>query len=291
MNNTNDDYIININVKRKSPIVSILIISSIIASLLGLAPVSSISAQIPTPPFSGSSTNPENFSSGYLGVGQPITTFTTPAAATSTASQLFASYGIPAYAVPAGETTVTPPIFLIKFPGGTYMLTPIIAAIFPGLTVVLHHSIKASLASVEETRMTFAETGTNVGFSFGISGSPPSALALPPPPVKNVVLFLNIDYVGQEAVKFSNPAAFKSSPLIQILVAKALPTPKLTDGCPDIRLFAINQASGNWETLTKPTRDVAIDKPGECGFTLETGHFSKFAVGGIGGGALAPTIS
>ena len=97
-------------------------------------------------------------------------------------------------------------------------------------------------------------------------------------------LFLNVHYVGQTKIPFSNPAAFKSSPLIKILVSKALGITKLSDGCPDIGLYYFNQSTGHWQTYTKPIRYVAIDKPGECGFTLATGHFSKFAVGGVAGG-------
>jgi hypothetical protein len=33
--------------------------------------------------------------------------------------------------------------------------------------------------------------------------------------------------------------------------------------------------------LDKPLRIQALDVDGECGYTLHTQHFSKFAVGGV----------
>jgi hypothetical protein len=308
LNNTNDGYIIN--VKRKSPVVSILIISSIIASLLGLAPVSSISAQTAAAPFSGSSSNPDNLSSASGGAAQTINVVTNPASIVTS---------------------------IVKQGGETFILTPTIASIFPGLTLLLNQSVKTeqNLASVEQIQMKFAENGTNVRFTFGVSGTVPislpppvfgpsgavpSALAILPPassPSSTVpislplsplssnsssnnntnsssnsisVLFLDINSTGQVVHPFSSPAAFESSPSIEILVNKTVDITKLKDGsgCPDIQLSTFNESSANWQTLSKPTRTASIDTPVVCGFTLETGHFSKFAVGGVT--SLAPSL-
>ena len=215
-------------------------------------------------------------------VTPPAINFAAPESDTATASQIFASYAIPTYTIAPSTSCIIfiPPAFIVNQPGGAFMLSPIIAKIFPGLNVLLHQSIKTNLASVEQIQMKFAEGGTNVGFSFGISGNIRSVFRLPALPVNTVALFLNIDFVGQEVTKFSSPAAFESSPLIQILVSKALATTKLIGGCPDIGLYTFNESTGHWQTLSKPIRTAAIDKPGECGFTIEPGHFSKFAVGG-----------
>jgi hypothetical protein len=224
---------------------------------------------------------------------------------------------------------------IIKQPGETFLVTPTIAKIFPGLTVLLNQTVKAPLASLEQIQMTFAENGTNVRFSFGVSGtvpislplptfSPsstvPSALAIPPggfrpsstvpislplPPsssnsssITNTnnssnsisVLFLDINSTGQVVQPFTSPAAFESSPSIEILVNKTADITKLKDGsgCPDIQLSTFNESSANWQTLSKPTRTASIDTPVECGYTLQTGHFSKFAVGGVS--SLAPSL-
>lgn len=215
----------------------------------------------------------------------PAVILAAPESATATASQLFASYGIPTYTIRSSTSACVifiPPVFIVhQLGGGTFMLTPIIAKIFPGLNVLLRQSIKTKLASVEQILMKFAEGGKKVGFSFGISGNIPRAFRLPPLPVNTVALFLNVDFVGQVVIPFSSPAAFESSPLIQILISKALATTKLTDGCPSIGLYTFNQSTNHWQTLSKPIRTPAIDKTGECGFTLQPGHFSKFAVGGV----------
>ncbi|MDP9289466.1 MAG: hypothetical protein M3P08_14895, partial [Thermoproteota archaeon] len=257
---------------------------------------SSVIAQTATAPFSGSSANPDNLSSASGGAAQTINVVTNPASIVTT---------------------------IVKGTGGTFILTPTIARIFPGLTVLLNQSVKTeqNLASVEQIQMKFAENGTNVRFSFGVSGSPPSslpppsfgissvpsalalparsfgisgsfpsALALPTPPISNLVLFLDINSTGQVVQPFSSPAAFESSPSIEILVNKTVDITKLKDGsgCPDIQLSTFNESSANWQTLSKPTRTASIDTPVECGFTLEPGHFSKFAVGGVR--SLAPSL-
>jgi hypothetical protein len=101
---------------------------------------------------------------------------------------------------------------------------------------------------------------------------------------------LDINSTGQVVQPFTSPAAFESSPSIEILVNKTADITKLKDGsgCPDIELSTFNEASANWQALSKPTRTASIDTSAECGYTLETGHFSKFAVGGVT--ALAPSL-
>jgi hypothetical protein len=64
-------------------------------------------------------------------------------------------------------------------------------------------------------------------------------------------------------------------------VNKSLNTTKLSDGCPNITTFFFNEYLGKWQILNKPIRDPARDTMDKCSYTIETGHFSKFAVGGI----------
>jgi hypothetical protein len=299
-NNPNDNDGCCIRIKRKSLIHSILI-SAIIAALMLSGAGSSVIAQTATAPSSGSSANPDNLSSGSIGGG-----------------------AAPTINLVTNPASIVPSI--VKQLGETFILTPTIAKIFPGLTVLLHQSVKTeqNLASVEQIQMKFAEAGTNVRFSFGVSGHVPSALALPPPtfgvsssvpsalalppptfgvsssvpsalalpasPISNLVLFLDINSSGQVVQPFSSPAAFVSSPSIEILVNKTADIAKLKDGsgCPDIALSTFNESSASWQILSKPTRAASIDTPVACGFTLETGHFSKFAVGGVT--SLAPSL-
>jgi hypothetical protein len=65
----------------------------------------------------------------------------------------------------------------------------------------------------------------------------------------------------------------KSSPQLNIS--------KLPDGCPDVKLYSFNEFDAKWQQLDKPIRSATLDTHDECGYILQTQHFSKFAVGGI----------
>lgn len=57
---------------------------------------------------------------------------------------------------------------------------------------------------------------------------------------------------------------------------------KLQDGCPDIKLFALDESEKNlWENLAKPLRDKTRDTEASCAYILDLEHFSKFSVGGV----------
>jgi hypothetical protein len=103
---------------------------------------------------------------------------------------------------------------------------------------------------------------------------------------------MNIGYIGEgvgataapKVVNFSNPKSFASSPDISILVSKSSPhltMSKLPDGCPNISLYSFNDSIAKWQQLDKPIRAAMLDIHDECGYILQTQHFSKFAVGGI----------
>jgi hypothetical protein len=103
---------------------------------------------------------------------------------------------------------------------------------------------------------------------------------------------LNINYVeiasggvkDQSAINFSSSKSFSISPQINILVNRSLDITKLSDGCPAIKLFFFDESKDRWTEVPynkQPMRYKSIDTADACGYTLETEHFSKFAVGGI----------
>jgi len=92
--------------------------------------------------------------------------------------------------------------------------------------------------------MRFAQEGTDIGFSFGISDTIPDILKLPKVPFDALALFLNIDFVKGIEVKkglnFTNPNSFESSPQFNILVSRSLDMTKLPDGCANISLLSFD---------------------------------------------------
>jgi hypothetical protein len=221
-------------------------------------------------------------------------TFKTPIPSTASASQIYNSFKIPTYPAPvkdiAPHVTYISPVFVIRqqdSDNNSFTLTPIIAKIFPDMSLLLNHSSKVAsgLAKVEDVRMKFAQNANDVGFSFGISDTIPAAFGLPKIPIDIVALFMNIGYVGgvgeAKVVNFSNPRLFISSPEITILVNKSLNITKLADGCPDVRLFSFSEPNANWQQVAKPIHTAMLDVHNECAYILRTEHFSKFAVGGV----------
>ena len=226
-------------------------------------------------------------------------TFRTGIPVTASALQIYDSFKIPVYPAPvkdiASHVIYVSPAMVVKQQDSGYnnnfIMTPIIAKVFPGMSLLLNHSssVASGLAKVENVKMKFGEDVNNIGFIFGISNNIPSVFGLPKVPFDKLALFMNIIYIGGEGgkvVNFSNPKSFASSPEIKILVSKAFNITKLADGCPDIRLISINESvatvahEASWKTSIKPIRDKGTDSENACGYTLKTGHFSKFAVGG-----------
>jgi hypothetical protein len=215
----------------------------------------------------------------------------------ATALQIYKLFKIPTYPAPvkdiASHVIYVSPAFVVKQQGSgnaSVRLTPIIAKIFPGMTVLLNDNsaVGSGLTKVENVKMKFAQDANNVGFSFGISDNIPTSFRLPKVPVDTVALFMNIDYIGGapagvKVANFSNSKSFASSPDINILVSKSpdLFITKLPDGCPDIRLYSFNESVAKWQRLDNPTRAAMLDVHDKCGYSLHTQHFSKFAVGGI----------
>src|SRR5581483_4116581 len=178
------------------------------------------------------------------------------------------------------------PAFVIPQEGSSnnFVTTPIIEKVSQNMTLLIDHSttVQSRIARVEQVSMQFNGTGNNVGFSFGITDSPPAGT--PIPPFDASALFLNVDYVGTDSLgnklNFSDPSMFASSPQVKILVNKDMDIAKLSDGCPDIKLLLFNEITGSWEETNKPVRDSTMDTATECGYILEAEHFSDFGAGG-----------
>ncbi|GEM_PF-1387630 len=217
--------------------------------------------------------------------------FDTSAVPGTTADDLFELFRIPTYPdiEPdiSGDTFYFVPAFIIPYgdSGNNFMLTPTIGHVRPGMTLVLEQPsyIESEEASVERVNMTLNSIGNNVGFSFAITDERPPGT--PKPSLDVPALFLDIDFVGN--IDFSDPDAFESPPVIDILVNKTLDGfDELPDGCVDFQLLLFNEGTGEWDVidqLREPTRDTDI----QCGFTLFPEHFSKFAVGGVKGQIVA----
>lgn len=226
----------------------------------------------------------------------PQVNFKGSIAPSESTQNIFGVLKMPIYPAPvkgiASNITYMSPVFTINQRGlenNNFTLTPIIAKVFPGMVLLMNSNtgIASKLASLRSVQMQFEKNGTNIGLSFGISDTIPNSLKLPTAPASPLVMFMNIGYLGVESgtvpVNFSNSSFFKSSPAIHIIVSKLVPGPinRLSDGCPSIGLFSFNEVDKKWELSSKPVREPAFDRLNWCGYTLQTQHFSKFAVGGI----------
>ena len=211
----------------------------------------------------------------------------------TTASEIYKSLKIPTYPAPvkdiSSSITYLTPLFVVPQEDekdGNFLLTPIIAKTFPGMSLLVdQNSSTHRVAEVESVLMQFANESSNVGFSFGISDLIPDSLMLPKPPLDSLK-FIDVDFVGtisdNQYANFSEKESFKSSPQIGIIVDRSANITKLEDGCPDIKLFTLDESVGKiWQNLPKPTRDRTHDTVNGCAYILDLGHFSKFSVGGV----------
>ncbi len=210
--------------------------------------------------------------------------FLLTAAAGTSGEDIIKSFQVPTYPGPdssvAADIIYSVPALVIPYEGSknNFVLTPVIDQVFPGLQLFMKQAsfVETEVAKFERINMTLNVEGNDVGFIFGISDAPPPGT--PDPPLDVPALFLDIGFVGN--IDFSDPAAFQTSPKIDILVNKTLPGfPELPNGCPDFRLLFFNGVA--WEEVQKlnPTGNFTDF----CPFTLEPEHFSKFAVGGVKG--------
>jgi hypothetical protein len=224
---------------------------------------------------------------------QPVV-FNTSRPSNTTASEFYYSLKIPTYPAPvkniSSSITYLSPIFVVPQANesdGNFLITPIIAKIFPGMSLLVEQdsSTIGKIVEVRNIMMQFANESSNAGFSFGISDSIPKTLMLPKPPVESLK-FIDVDFVGTTTVSqhanFSNSDTFISSPQMGITVDRSANFTKLPDGCPDIRLFTLNESESNmWENLSIPVRDKMHDTGTSCAYILDLEHFSKFSVGGV----------
>lgn len=212
----------------------------------------------------------------------------------TTASEIYESLKIPTYPAPvkniSSSITYLSPVFVVPQDdekNGSFLLTPIIAKTFPGMSLLVEQasSTARKMAEVESILMRFAMESSNVGFSFGISDSIPNSLMLPKPPTESLK-FINVDFEGtstsNQRTNFSDTGSFTSTPHIGIVVDKSANISKLEDGCPEINLFTLDESRENmWQELSEPTRDKTHDNEYGCAYILDLEHFSKFSVGGV----------
>lgn len=220
--------------------------------------------------------------------------FELTASETLTGAQIIDQFEIPTYPGPvesiAPQVIYSVPAVVIPYDGSAnnFVLTPVIAKVFPGLVLFMNQSsfVESEVASVRHVNMTFNVEGNNVGFSFGITDTRPPGT--PKPPLDSPALFLDIGFVGD--VDFSDPDAFLSSPKIDILVNKTLTGfDDLPDGCSDFVMLFFDEDDNEWKTIQK-LRNPTIDTEDECGYTLLPEHFSTFAVGGVKGNILVTDV-
>jgi hypothetical protein len=224
---------------------------------------------------------------------QPVV-FNASRPANTSASEIYESLKIPTYPAPvkniSSSITYLSPVFVVPQDdegNGSFLLTPIIAKTFPGMSLLIEQpsSTARKIAEVESILMRFAKESSNVGFSFGISDSIPNSLMLPKPPTESLKFF-DVDFVGtttsNQYTNFSNTGSFSASPQMGIVVDKNANISKLDDGCPDIKLFTLDESGENmWQKLSEPTRDKTHDNEYGCAYILDLQHFSKFSVGGV----------
>jgi hypothetical protein len=224
---------------------------------------------------------------------QPVV-FKASRPANTTATEIYDSLKIPTYPAPvkniSSSITYLSPVFVVPQTDeseGNFLLTPIIAKAFPGMSLLVEQvsSTSGKIAEMQDIKLQFANESSNVGFSFGISDSIPKSLMLPKPPVESVK-FIDVDFVGtatgNKYTNFSNTHSFTTSPQIGITVNKSANFSRLEDGCPDIRLFTLDESDENmWKELSEPTRNKIHDTETGCAYILELEHFSKFSVGGV----------
>jgi hypothetical protein len=158
---------------------------------------------------------------------QPVV-FKASRPANTTASELYNSLKIPTYPAPvktiSSSITYLSPVFVVPQEDesdGNFLLTPIIAKTFPGMSLLVEQdlSISGKIAEVQNIIVQFANESSNVGFSFGISDSVPQSLLLPISPVEPLK-FIEVGFVGttsgNQYTNFSNTSSF-ISPLKSVL--------------------------------------------------------------------------
>jgi hypothetical protein len=168
----------------------------------------------------------------------------------------------------------------LHLPGGAFLFSPVLSKIHPGPTVKLieHVRVQSGKATIKDVSMKYAAFDSDVGFSFGASGTIPLDLkGVQQIPAKDLALFSDVDYTGR--ADYSSASAFESSPSLNVLVSKTVfQRAKSADGCPSLSSMILDEATGQWKPMSNSIqRNTVIDKEDSCGYTLETQHFSKLA--------------
>jgi hypothetical protein len=173
-------------------------------------------------------------------------------------------------------------------------MTPILAETISGMTLLFDQliSTESGKGQLKTIEMTFSDSGqaSDVAFSVTITDTVPENTPEPPESLLDTsAMFVTVDFVGEFALlstevvplSFSTEEAFEESPRVSVLVDKKLNIKKLSDGCPDVSLYFFDEDEETWEKVNKPDREESLDTSQHCGYVLETGHWSKFAVGGV----------
>ncbi|MEM2139824.1 PKD domain-containing protein [Nitrososphaera sp.] len=223
----------------------------------------------------------------------PTISFAAEAPANSSIQDLKSAYTIPIYGSPeqnlvTNKVYIIPPIVIgQQGSDNKFVMTPVLEKTLPGMTVLFDSLTPTATGSgqLKNVEMTFTSAGSvdNAAFSVGVTDTAPSGTPAPPTSIlETPAMFLTVDFAGDfSGTNFSSPSAFQGSPKVRVLVDRNLNVDKLSDGCPDVSLFFFDEGLGQWTTVTKPTRVPSLDTGQYCGYELEPGHWSKFAIGGV----------
>ncbi|HEY7532738.1 MAG TPA: 6-bladed beta-propeller, partial [Nitrospiraceae bacterium] len=223
--------------------------------------------------------------------------FTTEAPSDSTTQELIDLFTIPTYTSPeqdlaAGNVYVVPPIVIGHDDSDEkFLMTPLLSDTVSGMTLLFDDLVSTSSGTgqIKTVEMTFSDDGVaqNVAFSVSITDEVPEDAPLPDEDdIETSAMYLTVDFVGifdDPPPDFSSEDAFAESPRVSVLIDADLDVDQLDDGCPDVSFFFLDESvtPNVWIEIAEPERDSSLDTAGYCGYVLETGHWSKFAVGGV----------
>jgi hypothetical protein len=165
------------------------------------------------------------------------------------------------------------------------VLSPVLERISEGMTVQMSPKLgtESQSAIVNDITIRFGTQGVDTGLRFDMDDTIGDDETDLPPLVTASVISLFIDSIGQTNSPFSLGTSFASPTTVLMHVDRNLPdASEAPDGCPLLEFYIFDEEKGVWVEPNNPERVVSADESERCGFVIETDHFSKFAVGGIG---------
>ncbi len=236
-------------------------------------------------------------SPGDLSLFPEEISFLDEAPSDSTTQELINLFTIPTYTSPeqnlaTGNVYIVPPIVIGHDDSDEkFLMTPLLSGTVSGMTLLFDDLVSTSSGTgqVKTVEMTFSDDGVaeNVAFSISITDNVPDGTPVPDEEdIETSAMYLTVDFVGvfdDPPPDFSSEDAFAESPRISVLIDEDLDVDQLDDGCPDVSFFFLDESvtPNVWIEIEEPERDASLDTTGYCGYVLETGHWSKFAVGGV----------